>query len=292
MVLHPISQDLACRTCGYQLRGLSALGRCPECGAEAMASIATAVDPALRAFVRLASPARTASSLLLVVSLMSLAVLVQLVAPVVAVIQEVTDRPGPQAAQLMPLGWWIAAALLTLASIASLAIAPLSEPLLRAEWGRRRIALSAGLLLWAIAIVALPFAFGWRPGGSYPSSFVLIITTAWQLLSALAPLSGLREIVTRLGRRCQRWRHARQGRQSVDALLAAGAGVLVFSTAVPIMASYRFDSLETMALLLAGSSAAILALGLAYLVVNAWWIARALVRPPALLGEMVEGAER
>lgn len=292
MVIHPIAHDLPCRTCGYQLRGLSALGRCPECGAEAMNSIAAAVDPVLRATIRLSAPTRTALSLVLLVVLMSLAVLVQFVGPATAIMQDLLDRPGSEATTLVAAGWWAAAGMLVLASVVSLGIAPKSEELLRAEWGRRRVALSAGLLLWAIVLVAMPPAFGWRPGGPFPSSFVLIITTAWQLLAALAPLSGLRSVLSYLGRRCQRWRQARQGRQSVDALLGAGAGVLVFSTAVPIMATYRFETLHSLALLLTVSSAAILALGLAYLVVNAWWIARTLVRPPAILGELVPGTDR
>jgi len=254
-----------------------------------MASIVTAVDPKLRELVRLASPARTASALVATTLFLSLAVLVQLVAPAWSMLAELREQSPVRAAQLAPMGWWSAAVLLVLASLASFAIAPRSEALLRAEWGRRRQALEYGLLLWALATALLPPALGWRPG-AVPSWFVMIVTTAWQLLSALAPLWGMRAIVAFLGRRCQRWREARQGRQSVDSLLAAAAGVLVFSTAVPILADQRLEFLLMLAKFLAVACGAILAFGLAYLVMNNWWIARSLVRPPALLGEMVDSA--
>ncbi len=289
MTPFPIARDLTCRTCGYQLRGVSALGRCPECGTETMASIVVAADPALREIVRLASPRRTGLALLATTALMSLAVLVQMAGPLVQIVQEATDRPGPMAARLHTAGWWAASGLLLLASIASLAIAPRSEALLRAEWRRHRLGLSLGLFLWAVAMAALPSGLGWR-SGTMPTPFILCIVTAWQLLSALAPLWGLRSILSVLGRRSRHWREARQGRQSVDALLVAGAGVLVFSTAAPMMAIYRLEELRTLAMLLAVASGAILAFGLGYLVMNAWWIARALVRPPVLLTEIVQHA--
>ena len=34
-----IDRDTSCRRCGYNLRGLSTAGQCPECGAEVESSI-------------------------------------------------------------------------------------------------------------------------------------------------------------------------------------------------------------------------------------------------------------
>jgi len=286
-----VSRDLTCRTCGYQLRGISALGRCPECGAEVMTSIVTAADPDLRRLAALRGPRRTAAALMAVIVAVTLACLVQFVGPSIELVHDLANDPGPRAARWLALGWWSAAALLVIAAIAALAVAPPSERLLRAEWGRRRIALQAGLFLWAIVVVALPPILGWRTFVQYPSSFVLIVSTAAQLLAAMAPLGGLRSLYSILGRRSRRWREARQGRQGVDALVAAGGGVLVFATAVPIMAAYRFELLHTLALLLTVASAAVLGIGLIYLVANALWIARSLVRPPALIESYVEGSE-
>lgn len=284
-----MTRDLSCRTCAYQLRGLSALGRCPECGAEVMTSVVIAADPELRDLASVRAPARVASALLMTVTCMAAAVIVQLAGPATALIQELTDRPGPLGARLLGASWWTAALLLLAGAIASIGIAPRSEALLRAEWGRRRVALTLGLLLWAIAVAALPTAFGWR-SGRYPDAFVLIITTAWQVLASLAPLTGLRHLLSILGRRSRRWREARQGRQSVDALVAAAGGVLVFSTAVPIMVSFRFDRLHTLALLLAVASAAVLVLGFLYLIMNAWWIARSSVRTVESIEAFIDGA--
>lgn len=255
-----------------------------------MTSLVTAVDPELRDFVRLKSPDRTSFALLTSVACLSGAVLAQLAGPALALIEEFNRSSHPRAAGAVAAGWWIAAALLLIGSGAAMAIAPKSEPLLRAEWGRRRVALSLGLAIWAVTIVTLPFAFGWRPGRS-PDPYVMIITTAWQLLASLAPLTGLRHVIAILGRRSQRWREARQGRQSVDALVAAGGGVLVFATAVPIMASYRFELLHLLAVLLAVTSAAVLVIGLMYLIMNAWWIVRSTIRPALPISDFVGDAE-
>jgi len=251
-----------------------------------MTSLVIASDPELLDFARLRAPVRTATALLVSVGCLAAAVIVQLAGPATAIVQELSNQPGPRAAQLLELGWWAAAILLLIGTAASVAIAPRAEPLLRAEWGRRRVALTLGLFLWAIAVIALPPAFGWRPG-RYPDPFVLIISTAWQLLASLAPLTGLRHVLPILGRRSRQWREARQGRQSVDALVAAAGGVLVFATAVPIMAFYQFDTLYTLAMFLAVTSAAVMALGLLYLGANALWIAKSLVRPAPPISDYI-----
>lgn len=256
-----------------------------------MTSIVTATDPDLRRLAALRGPRRTAVALIAVILAVTLACLVQFVGPCIKLVRDLANEPEPTAAHWLASGWWTGAAFLVVAAIAALAIAPKSERLLRAEWGRRRIALQAGLLLWAAIIVSLPPLLGWRSLDRYPSSFILIVSTAAQLLGAMAPLGGLRSLFSILGRRSRRWREARQGRQGVDALVAAGGGVLVFATAVPIMAAYRFELLHTLALLLTVASAAVLGIGLIYLVANALWIARTLVRPPALIESYVEGSE-
>ncbi len=284
-----ITRPLPCRTGGDELRGLSAHGRCPECGAEVMTTLVMATDPGLEEFVRLRHPRRVAASLLVAVAALAAAVLVQMVGPALAVMEEVNRREGPLPARVTALGWFAAVALLSVAAVAAAMVAPPSEPLLRAEWGRRRIATIVGFLLWGGAIASLPWGFGWRGVPAAPGPFVQILTLAWQLLVALLPLGGLRVLLMILGRRSLQWRHARQGRQGVDSLLAAAAGVLVFSTATPIMASYGFKTFHTLAQTLAGASAAILALGLVYLVANAWWIASSLAWPLPPVESLVPG---
>lgn len=254
-----------------------------------MASVVMAADPGLREMVRLSRPGRCALALMVTMMAISAAVLVQFIGPAIALVQELRDQPGPLGALWLARGWWMAAALLLIALGASLAIAPRREALLRAEWGRRRVALQVGLLLWAITVLVIPPAFGWRAPDQFPDPFVLIITTAWQLLCAMAPLGGLRSLFSILGQRSRKWREGRQGRQGVDALVGAAGGVLVFSTAVPMMASLRIEMLHTLAVFLTVASAAVLGLGLLYLVMNAWWIARSLMSPAVTIESMVEG---
>jgi len=252
-----------------------------------MTSIAAAIDPDMQRLVRLERPRRTAVSLVATMTAIAAAVLVQLAAPAVALFQDLINQPGPMAARLLAAGWAAASVLLLAAAIASIGIAPDRDSLLRAEWGRRRVGLQLGLVLWAIAAVAVPLGFGWRAPDHFPDPFLIIISNAWQLLCALAPLGGLRSIFMILGRRSRRWREARHGRQGIDALVAAAGGVLVFSTAVPIMAAYRFEALHTLAVFLTVASAAVLSIGVLYLVANAMWIARSLVKPPLPLDAFV-----
>ena len=40
-----VSASLHCRHCGYDLRGLDASGRCPECGFDVWSSVVHTVDP-------------------------------------------------------------------------------------------------------------------------------------------------------------------------------------------------------------------------------------------------------
>jgi len=53
-----------CRGCGYNLRGLTAGGRCPECGAEIWQTILHLVDPAGSRLPKLVNPNRVGNSLL------------------------------------------------------------------------------------------------------------------------------------------------------------------------------------------------------------------------------------
>ena len=54
------------------------------------------------------------------------------------------------------------------------------------------------------------------------------------------------------------------------------------------VAAYRFDFLHLLAVVLAVASAAVLAIGLLYVVMNAWWIVRASIRPAAPIDEFVD----
>ena len=54
---------LTCAACGYDLRGLSVLDRCPECGLRIATSILAVVDPRAQEFEPIRKPRRTACGL-------------------------------------------------------------------------------------------------------------------------------------------------------------------------------------------------------------------------------------
>lgn len=60
-----LSGELPCAVCGYELRGLSIRGRCPECGTPVRATILFRVDPRAKEFRPLIAPKLTANAMML-----------------------------------------------------------------------------------------------------------------------------------------------------------------------------------------------------------------------------------
>jgi multisubunit Na+/H+ antiporter MnhF subunit len=117
------------------------------------------------------------------------------------------------------------------------------------------------------------------------------IVPALQLPGMATMLSGLHALLAITGRRSSAFTEAAAARQSVR-LLNGTAALLVVITLAGLITGRRVvrgpdlaDLVEITSRVAAVCLAALLLFGAAYLVANAWWIARSLVLPSERSGE-------
>jgi hypothetical protein len=143
--------------------------------------------------------------------------------------------------------------------------------------------LAAGLLLWVVLVTVV----GWM---QMSGSQWWLGDLAWLAVAvaAIVGLSGLRGVLETIGLRSRLYRTARGGRQGTQALVAAILGTaaghgLHLLTAAKGLPGYWY----TLGTVIVSVSTLMLVIGLVYLLVNAWWIRRALRRPPPRWDEVL-----
>jgi hypothetical protein len=101
-------------------------------------------------------------------------------------------------------------------------------------------------------------------------------------------------VLRTIGRRSRAYRQSHAARQGVLALgcavaaAATGHALLAYAARFPARGSWPLS----MGQVLVNVSAFMVVVGLLYLVVNAWWIRTALLRPPPRLREIVSEGRR
>ncbi len=282
-----VTSPLPCARCRYQLLGQPLLGSCPECGLPVATSLASSMEHSQRAMADLRKPHRVAAALVSCAVAVLCCVALQMGAPMLATIESFTGQRSPFPDRMRLWGW--AGSALALSSALLLAHLALSsrEDMLRKELGRWRLWLLLGGWCW-LAAVLLDTVVAWRVTAL---PVWLIEALPWagaaiQLPGMAAMLSGYHVLLAVTGRRSRTFHEAASARQSVR-LLNGTAALLVVITIAGLILQTRVVQGQDFQVLVGVTSrvaasclAALLLFGSAYLVANAWWIARSLTLPP------------
>lgn len=289
-----VRTGLACRGCGYDLRGIASAGHCPECGLEVWETIVATVDPAASSLPRLADPRGVANGMAWVTLGMFGAMTAIIAGPALVWIEGVVGvRPGAIAAWLSTRGALVAIGFLVIGTLAVLRIKPRSRTkAVKGAWQHVTV-LGVGMLLSTVVLMTwYGLERTWSQGIAPGLAGDIEAHRGWirigLLLTWVLALVGFRGVIREVGRRSRTFRRARGGRQRVNTLIAGIGGVAVGEgLRLVALHSDRWDELLTVGSILAAISLLMVFIGLGYLTVNVWWIRRSLLRPPPRLRDLL-----
>ena len=272
-----IRRPLRCVQCGYDLEGLSARGACPECGREIVASLASSLDLSPAERVTRTESRRLAWALFLA-TIGCLAASARL--PEFG-LRAAAEEFASGATGQPPVVLLTIAALLHVVAIVGAAVGLAAMTFVLPRRNERRVLRVRGLAcvgfaLWFALLLAPPTAFG---------------LTATALPAGMALLS-LSPLLRELGPQSRIYRDRESAKQRIDELLLA-LGIAGIASGCAEFAA-RDAANETMVALLrlvAVASASLVAVGLGYLAINAYWILRSVLRPDPTLSEVIGSAD-
>ena len=273
-----VAADLPCLRCKYDVRGLHADGRCPECGLDVIESIAAKVDPELAMLSPLARPRTAAWSLLALMLALTTTVLAEILTHV------------PVAIAMLPSGSWktqllalvpdsLVVRLVALPSIA-LAVAFVSALVLINSIKPRmlvRFGLLVGIAGWFASTFASASTFALVPAGP-PAAVTLL---------ALSPL------LADLGQWSRSYRARPASRQRIGPLESAIIFGVATYAAAELLEPWVGRDATTALRLVSAACLAMTLVGFFYLLGNAIWMWRALAWWQPLLQRVIdrEGTE-
>ena len=276
-----LASHILCDRCKYDLHGLDLFDVCPECGLAVATTLASNSDLKIRALVALQRPARVATFLVAIPLACMLATVLQTAGPLIAFIDSMSGQSSNIAGQIRFFGW-AASCVLVAGAWGMLCVGLLaSEVALRAEMRKWRAWLHCGLLLWVATLIAIIAGAIQFQSQQWSMDWLKISAPALQLPAFAMVMISYRRVLVVCGRRSQAFREAGAARQNINLLIYTLGLVALGAFASPVLlhklgwelAAILSDSLVAV-------ESAVLIFGFAYLVANAWWIARSLLLPP------------
>ena len=285
-----VAASLKCRQCGYELRGLRAGGLCPECGLSIWASVLHAGDPEGAKMPRLTNPRAVGSAMLWLVLAWALASLLWVADTAV----QWLDRVDPLR---NIFGRWIPpkpkliAALLVISTLWS--VWKLTRPSTAHESGvvRRDFRLLLiGIVFGGLAMLELTFAAQLQARLTSPWDDIYQLAIELALVAfVLVGMAGLQGILRVIGQRSRQYRTAREGRQNVHAMMTVVAFIGV-GRGLEQLSTHTWPGegfWPNLGSVILAISYLMFVIGMAYLLVNAWWIRRTLRNLPTTLDELL-----
>jgi hypothetical protein len=277
-----VIRPLPCWRCRYDLRGLPVEGHCPECGLDVWTTIAAEIDPRAARLPRLRNPRRVGDGVLLLMSTLLAADLLIVAWPLATwldalAVAERLRSSFPFAEPVAPLR---VAAIIAMAGIAAVwLLAPPRGAETDRRVGRALRRVAAGIALGALAALV---------GAGAADDRLLRVPLDLAMIGGFAvAMIGVRDVMGLIGERSRQYRTARGGRQRAGDMIAAAAGAAAGDGLVAIGMMTERLWIETIGMIVLWICGLMLTVGLAYLVVNAAWIRRALRREPTDLAWIV-----
>ena len=287
-----INQSLSCEGCGYDVRGLELTSDCPECGTKIWDTVRQSVDPVRDQLPLIHNPASVGGGLVwLSICMLIASVVVLIVNWFFVVDDQVSKIAFIQWWQILPLSGLIA--IFTLPGIWMLW--PARRSLANTNVLRFISLLMVGVVGWGVLgtyqwfQIAQLVKFRGLPLESIPGlyTWLWVSTKLAMLLCALIFLWGLNGILTEVGRRSRKYRSARGGKQRLReigiAIIIAGAGMVIAIVG-------NDQAARLIGVVVAIIANLVILIGLAFLVVNTWWIFQDL-KPRASLQQLLESQE-
>ena len=276
-----LATHVRCDRCKYDLHGCGLFNVCPECGLAVATTLAGHSDLQIRALVALQRPARVATFLVAIPLACMLCAVLQSAGPMIAFFDSMSGKSTKIAEQIRVFGWRASCVLMALALVIACMGLLASEFSLRAEMRKWRVWLNGGLLLWVATLIVIIVSAIKLQSQEWVMDWLKMSAPALQLPAFAMVLISYRRLLLVCGRRSQAFREAGSARQNINLLIYTLGLVALGAFASPILlhklgwevAAMVSDSLVAV-------ESAVLIFGLAYLVANAWWIARSLLLPP------------
>lgn len=289
-----ISRTLGCSRCGYNLRGVRVDSACPECGLAVRSTVQIAIDPTASGLTQLKNPKTVGNSILwLTLCLLIIALLVSVPAGlkhfwfggnVDVPWREVITSPS------LLLG---ATGIAVLGILSCLGFMGRKGTDSEDQVVKRDIR----LLCMGLILLAVVAAMNWYLLWLFENSNLPL--PAWRAavengavilgyaFGGLVTLTGTGGILRVIGERSRTYREAKGARQGIKAMNLATICIGIGGMFGMISSLLRIEWLNYPSIFIVVSSTLMVVIGLAYLVVNAWWIRSAIRRPPLRISQLI-----